>query len=134
MQAFLNCTGRRVYLYSEAVDMRVGFERLFYYVREQMNQDLLKGDIYLFLGKNRSRAKVLLFDGTGLVLIIKRLERGSFQSLGDLVDRKEFTSEELSLILAGTHVNFRFSSMEELAKDFFKKKSAKSNTQAAVVI
>ena len=42
------------------------------------NSHSMKPDLYLFTGKNRKRAKVLLWDGTGLCLFAKRLERGRF--------------------------------------------------------
>ncbi|WP_434348712.1 IS66 family insertion sequence element accessory protein TnpB [Myxococcus virescens] len=40
--------------------------------------ELLTGDVFLFVGQSRKRAKVLYFDGTGLVLVTKRLYRGRF--------------------------------------------------------
>ena len=43
-----------------------------------MRQDLLDGDVYVFVGRSRRRAKVLHFDGTGLCLLAKRLEKGRF--------------------------------------------------------
>ncbi|WP_438358952.1 IS66 family insertion sequence element accessory protein TnpB [Corallococcus carmarthensis] len=45
-----------------------------------MGQQLLRGDVFLFVGRCRRRAKVLHFDGTGLVLLTKRLFRGRFGS------------------------------------------------------
>ena len=65
---FLNHRKVRVFLYGQAIDMRAGFERLSSYVREGLKQDVTEGHLYLFLGKNRRRAKVLLFDGTRLTL------------------------------------------------------------------
>jgi IS66 Orf2 like protein len=50
------------------VDMRKGFEGLAALVRDELAADVLSGDPYLFTGKNRKRAKVLLWDGTGLCL------------------------------------------------------------------
>lgn len=94
----------KVFLYGEPIDMRCGFERLSYFVREHMRADLLSGNVYLFLGKNRRRAKVLLFDGTGLVLIHKRLESGKFMSIAELSDTREMTPSELGLLLDGTRM------------------------------
>lgn len=100
----LNHRGIRVFVYNEAIDMRSGFERLSYYIREQMGEDLLEGHVYLFLGKNRKRAKVLVFDGTGLVLVHKRLEVGKFVCISELGNLREITASELGLILDGSHM------------------------------
>ncbi|QRK12698.1 IS66 family insertion sequence element accessory protein TnpB [Archangium violaceum] len=47
---------------------------------QQLGGQLLKGDVFLFVGRCRRRAKVLYFDGTGLVLLTKRLFKGRFAS------------------------------------------------------
>jgi len=94
----------RVFIYSEPIDFRFGFERLSYFVREHLKADILEGDMYLFLGKNRKRAKVLLFDHTGLILLTKRLEGGKLMTLMDLEFIHEITTTELSLILSGARI------------------------------
>jgi transposase len=104
----LNHRGIRVFVYNESIDMRSGFERLSFYVREQLGEDLLEGHVYL--GKNRRRAKVLVFDGTGLVLIHKRLEIGRFISIDELSDVHEITSSELGLILDGSRIRLPIAS------------------------
>lgn len=106
---FLHHRRLRVFLYHHPIDMRGGFERLSYIIRQEMAGDLLEGHLYLFLGKNRRRAKVLLFDGTGLVLLHKRLEVGRFMRLGDLQNTGEMTTAELSLILDGTKLSLPLS-------------------------
>ncbi|MFB1485498.1 IS66 family insertion sequence element accessory protein TnpB, partial [Corallococcus sp. RDP092CA] len=63
----------RVFAYAAPVDMRRGFDGLSALVEQQLGQQLLKGDVFLFVGRCRRRAKVLHFDGTGLVLLTKRL-------------------------------------------------------------
>ncbi len=106
---FLNHRGLRVFLYHHPLDMRSGFERLSHLIREEMKNDLLEGHLYLFLGKNRRRAKVLLFDGTGLVLMHKRLETGRFMRVEDLWETHEMTTAELSLILEGSRLSLPLS-------------------------
>lgn len=103
--------GRRlkVFLYSFPVDMRSGFERLSSFIRDGMGHDLLSGHFYLFLGRNHRRAKVLYFDGTGLVLIHKRLETGRFMKVEDLCETREMTTAELSLLLEGTKLKLPLS-------------------------
>ena len=65
---------------------------------------MLSGDLYLFTGKNRKRAKVLLWDGTGLCLFAKRLERGRFAALWREAEhaRLRLTLTELQLFLEGS--------------------------------
>jgi transposase len=100
----------RIFLYPKPIDMRAGFERLSYYVREHFQAELASGHLYLFLGGNRRRAKVLYFDGTGLVLCVKRLEEGIFLEVKDLQAVQEITVGELSLILSGNRIRYSLAS------------------------
>jgi transposase len=59
----------RVFAYAVPVDMRKGFEGLGALVEQQLGRQLLKGDVFLFVGRCRRRAKVLHFDGMSLVLL-----------------------------------------------------------------
>jgi transposase len=102
-----------VFVFSDYVDMRGGFNRLSMIVREKMARNLLEGDLYLFLGKNRKRLKALCFDGTGLLLIAKRLERGNFMSLSNL-EHFEITQEELDQLISGSLIRRRIFGAEAL--------------------
>jgi len=88
----------RVFAYQAPTDMRKSFNTLAALVLE-MGQDVVAGDAYLFVGKRRRRAKVLWFDGTGLCLLAKRLERGRFAAVWE---QAELTSSELVLFLEGS--------------------------------
>ncbi len=91
----------RVFAYSQPADMRKGFDGLYGLVREHLEADPLSGDMYLFVASNRKRAKVLLWDGTGLCLYAKRLEKGRFAQLwGEAT--QELTMAELQLFLEGS--------------------------------
>jgi transposase len=68
----------RVFAYGAPVDMRKAYDALAFLVREHLRRDPLSGDIFLFVGKTRRRAKALFWDGTGLCLFSKRLETGLF--------------------------------------------------------
>lgn len=92
--------GHRVFVYRQYVDMRSGFDRLSMLVREQMKARLVDGDFFLFVGKNRKRLKGLCYDGTGLLLIAKRLEQGRFMSI-DMLEFEELTVEEMDWLLRG---------------------------------
>lgn len=101
---FLERKGLRVFIYRDTIDMRCGFERLHSFCVHQMQAIMDQGHVYLFFGKNRKRIKVLVYDGSGLVLIAKRIERGKFMSLEELLGRSEITQDELKLILHGSVV------------------------------
>ena len=89
-------------MYQEPIDMRCGFERLSYYVRDKLKANLDHGDIFLFLGKNRRRLKAIFFDGSGLILIAKRMEKESFMRIEDLKDVREITLRDLRFITHGS--------------------------------
>ncbi|WP_169796539.1 IS66 family insertion sequence element accessory protein TnpB [Chondromyces crocatus] len=66
-----------IFVALEPVDMRFGFERLGALVRERMKREPRSRALFVFFGKRRQSVKVLTWDGTGVVLCYKRLERGS---------------------------------------------------------
>lgn len=68
-----------VYLASDRVDMRKGFEGLSSIVRNQWSKDLYSGHIFAFVGRRLDRVKLLWWDRGGPVLYYKRLERGRFR-------------------------------------------------------
>jgi transposase len=100
----------RVFACAVPVDMRKGFDGLSALVGQQLGGQLLNGDVFLFVGKSRRRAKVLYFDGTGLVLLTKRLFQGRFArpwaepGAGSV----ELTVAELSLFLEGCELAGRW--------------------------
>ena len=71
----------RVFAYVKPADMRKQYDGLYALVVSEMNADPLSGDLFLFTNRRRTRAKVLRWDGTGLCLYQKRLERGCFAPL-----------------------------------------------------
>lgn len=92
-----------VYAYSQPCDMRKGFDGLFGLVQGKLGGDPLSGDLFVFVSRNRKRAKVLLWDGTGLCVYAKRLERGRFASLWQQSGASlRLTVNELQLFLEGS--------------------------------
>ena len=93
----------RVFAYAGAVDMRKGFDGLAALVREELGRDPTCGALYLFVSRNRIRAKVLVWDGTGLCLYSKRLEEGRFAPLWGREKDGEvaLSMSELALYLEG---------------------------------
>lgn len=59
----------RVFVYREPVDMRKCYDTLAALVEGPMQKSLLSGDVFVFIGRTRKRAKALYFDGTGLCLL-----------------------------------------------------------------
>lgn len=93
----------RVFVYSEYVDLRAGFDRLSMLVRERMAANLLEGDLFVFLGNSRRKCKAICFDGSGVVLINKRLEHGHFMRLSQLeaCGGGEITTAEFQALFHG---------------------------------
>jgi len=94
----------RVFAYGEPCDMRKHYDSLAVIVTGQMGHELLSGDYYLFVGRNRRRAKVLYFDGTGVCVLAKRLEAGTFhwpQSAGEPNAKLRLAPQALQLLLDG---------------------------------
>lgn len=68
----------RAYVYSEAVDMRKSIDGLSHIVADAMGMNPLSGQVFVFIGRRRDRAKLLVWDRHGFWVLYKRLERGRF--------------------------------------------------------
>lgn len=92
----------RVWAWPQPTDMRKGYDGLYALVRSGMRRDPLSGDLYLFVNRSRTHCKILHWDGTGLCLYGKRLERGRFAALwrepGEAI---ELSAAELALFVEG---------------------------------
>lgn len=71
--------GLPVYVALEPVDMRYGYERLGAVVRERMAMEPRSRALFVFVGKRGNIMKVLTWDGTGVIVVHKRLECGRFE-------------------------------------------------------
>lgn len=71
--------GVEIFVALDPVDMRLGFERLGAVVRERMQREPRSRALFVFFGRRRQTVKVLTWDGTGVVLLYKRLDRGLFE-------------------------------------------------------
>jgi transposase len=93
----------RVYALDRPVDMRNGFDGLFSLATQALGRDVLAGDMFLFVSKTRKRAKVLFWDGTGLVVYAKRLEKECFTApWANASGPLTLTVSELALFLEGS--------------------------------
>jgi transposase len=70
--------GVRILLAAQPVDFRKGMDGLAALVQQALQADPFRGDVFIFRAKRADRVKILVYDGTGLVLYSKRLEAGRF--------------------------------------------------------
>jgi transposase len=91
----------RIYVATAAVDGRKSFDTLCEVIRVALGRDPLSGDLFVFRNRQANRIKVLFWDGNGLVLYAKRLERGTFHFPGAGQASITVTSSELMELLAG---------------------------------
>jgi transposase len=98
----LGRTGR-VFAHASPADLRNGFDGLAAQVAKHLGAEATSGDLYLFVSRDRTRAKVLWWDGTGLCIYAKRLEQGRFAALWERLreGRVELSTSELALFLEG---------------------------------
>jgi transposase len=92
----------RVWGYGKPTDLRKGYNGLVGLVQQEFGHDPMSGDLFLFVSRRRTGCKVLMWDGTGLCIFMKRLERGRFADLwsgGGQVVR--MTASELALFIEG---------------------------------
>ena len=95
----------KIYIAVEGVDMRKGFDGLYGLVRDHLGQDPLSGHLFLFSNRDRTRLKILVWDGSGLWVCAKRLEKGRFRWPA-ATDASCLTmrAEELAMLLNGLDV------------------------------
>jgi transposase len=93
----------RVYLAAGATDLRKNFDGLYGLVRDRLACDPLSGHVFLFSNAQRNRLKLLFWDGSGLWVCAKRLEKGRFrwpEAEGEEL-KVILSQEELMLLLGG---------------------------------
>lgn len=79
--------------------MRFGIYSLAGLVRNELGQDPLSGDVFVFLGKRGNQVRLLQWDRDGFALYIKRLEQGTFE--WPIGDQPAITSHQLTLLMEG---------------------------------
>jgi len=96
-----------VWAYPEPTDMRKGYNGLYALVMNGLGRDPLSGELFVFVNKNRTLCKVLMWDGTGLCIFMKRLERGRFAALWRRSEEGaevQLTASELALFIEGAEM------------------------------
>jgi len=91
----------RVMMATRPVDFRKGVDGLAALVRDTMGADPFSGTVFVFRAKRADRVKLVFWDGTGVVLVAKRLEEGAFRwpKIEDGVVR--LTAAQVSALLEG---------------------------------
>jgi transposase len=113
----------KVFVSKDSTDMRASYDTLFNKAKSVLNQDPFSGHLFLFINSKRTSIKCLYYDGTGLVIISKRMEKGLFSRInpyyqGELV----LTAAEFALFFEGADLEKRFiDSPREIKKQISKK-------------
>jgi transposase len=123
----------KIYVSKEPTDMRASYDTLFSKAKAVLNQDPFSGHLFLFINRNRTSIKCLYYDGTGFVIIAKRMERGFFSRInpyyrGEVI----MTAAEFALYFEGADLEKRFiESPVEMKK--FSKRNVNLSCQEGVV-
>jgi transposase len=99
----------KIFVAKDPTDMRASYDTLFTKAKTILNQDPFSGHLFLFINRNRTSIKCLYYDGTGFVIVAKRMERGLFSRLnpyypGEIV----LTAAEFALFFEGADLEKRF--------------------------
>jgi transposase len=100
-------SGVQVFVALEPINLRFSFDRLAGLVKEQIGYEARSGALFVFFGKRRDAIKVLFFDGSGLCVFYKRLDRGTFrpmQAPGPGARHVEIDDATLEALLDGIEV------------------------------
>jgi transposase len=111
--------GVEIFVGLDPIDLRWSFDRLAGIVTERIGREARCGALFVFFGKRRDALKVLFFDGSGMCLFYKRLDRGTFRlpevesgttsvviderALDDLLDGIDVEPKRKRVPLARTH-------------------------------
>lgn len=92
-----------IFLCTQPVDMRKGFDSLAALVQTELGENPLSGHLFVFKSRRGNRVKLLLWDRDGYCLVYKRLERGVFRfpAVAANAKRVRVSAQELSLLLWG---------------------------------
>jgi len=112
----------KIFVCKEPTDMRASYDTLFSKASEVLKQDPFSGHLFLFINRTRTSIKCLYYDGTGFVIVAKRMERGVFCKInpyhrGEIV----LTEAEFALFFEGADLEKRFVESPVEQKKFSRK-------------
>jgi transposase len=96
--------GLKVFVALEPCDLRKGFGGLETLVSERLHEDLRQGALFVFSNRRHTRLKMLYWDGSGLWLLMKRLEQGTFawpKALDPQTTKLKLAPEALAMLTDG---------------------------------
>lgn len=97
----------KVFVATAPCDLRMNFNGLWAAASQQLGEDPKSGALFVFGNRRRNRIKILYFDGTGVVVLAKRLEEGTFhwpQSAGEPNAKLRLSPQALQLLLDGVEL------------------------------
>ena len=99
----------KVFVCKEPTDMRASYDTLFAKAKGVLQQDPFSGHLFLFINSRRTSIKCLFYDGTGLVILSKRMERGLFSRINPIYSGPiTMTAAEFALFFEGANLEARF--------------------------
>ena len=125
----------KIFVCKEPTDMRASYDTLFSKAQEVLKQDPFSGHLFLFINRSRTSIKCLYYDGTGFVIVAKRMERGAFSKInpyyrGEVV----LTEAEFALFFEGADLEKRFVESPAEQKKFWKRNMNVSGSASADVV
>ena len=122
----------KVFVCKEPTDMRASYDTLFAKAKGVLAQDPFSGHLFVFINSRRTSIKCLFYDGTGLVIIAKRMERGLFSRINPMYrGEMTLTAAEFALFFEGANLEKRFiDSPSEIKKNF---QTANQELQTAAI-
>jgi transposase len=111
----------KIFVSKDPTDMRASYDTLFSKAKVVLNQDPFSGHLFLFINSKRTSIKCLYYDGTGFVIIAKRMERGLFCRINPYLRGEiTLTAAEFALFFEGADLEKRFiESPSEIKKSAF---------------
>lgn len=91
----------KIWLYAKPTDMRKSYDGLIALAKNQLAEDPLSGQLFVFFNRQRNRVKVLYFDRSGYCIWMKRLESGRFHFNAKQGEKQVLNWTQLKLILEG---------------------------------
>jgi transposase len=99
----------KVFVCREPTDMRASYDTLFAKAKGILSQDPFSGHLFVFISQRRTSIKCLYYDGTGLVIVAKRMERGLFSRINPMYRGEiTLTAAEFALFFEGADLERRF--------------------------
>lgn len=94
---------RRYHLYRKETDMRKGFDSLCGIITTELGRQVLSGDAFIFINRQRTHLKLLVWEHDGFTIVYRRLEKGAFELPQFNLDQDalQITSDQLNFILKG---------------------------------